>query len=225
MCKDFWNLLIIRSNYMTTVTGKASIPSTVNADQASTFRLRRWSLKGLPAIFLFVLLVGSMGTLWADTATPATAGSDDFGQYLAAHEADLDPFFSAHGGEFFRDALPVLLQLLGWVSLATILAGWVIDIAMSRGYAALFSPAFATLTRSLMYATGALVLSLVYTALIALIVVFCVHLPHGMMIVGIAMIILVLVALAAQIVWILYIYRTNVPISALFYIALLLVHG
>jgi len=94
-------------------------------------------------------------------AQAAPAGGEDFGQYLADHQADLTPFFIKNASDLFKLAVPVLMGVMGWVILFTMLAGWVIDVLMSRGFAFLFAPAFAELKRTVIYATGRLFLSLV----------------------------------------------------------------
>ena len=159
----------------------------------------------------------------AAPAQPA-AGGEDFGQYLADHQADLAPFFIKNGSDLFKLAVPALMGMMGWVIFFTLLAGWVIDVLMSRGFAFLFSPAFADLKRAVVYATGRLILSLVYTCLTGLAIVLSLSLSHSGIVMPLLVVFLLVVALAAQIVWILYLFRTNFPISAGFYLAVIVAH-
>jgi hypothetical protein len=163
----------------------------------------------------------------AALASDASAASpkEDFGQYLVDHQDDLAPFFSDNAGELFRQAVPLLMGMLGWITLLTMLIGWALDILLSRGYAYFFAPAFPEIKRSIIYATGRLVLSAVYTMLMGLAVVLTQRLTDFPLIIAIAFSFLILVALAAQIVWVLYLFRTDVPISAAFYIVVLIVHA
>jgi hypothetical protein len=182
--------------------------------------------RGLLLLAAAVALLGAGNLpLLADTTSAPPAGSGDFGQYLADHQDDLGPFFSKNAGDFFRLAVPVLLGMTGWIVIFTMLIGWVIDVLASRGYAFFFAPAFADIKRSVIYATGRLFLSFVYTALMALAIVLLLGLPHAEIIILVALLILLLVALAAQIVWILFLFRTSFGLSILFYLAVLLVHA
>jgi hypothetical protein len=157
-------------------------------------------------------------------AQPAAA-NEDFGQYLADHESDLEPFFSNNAEDFFKLGLPLLMGMAGWVIAITMAVGWVIDVLMSRGYAFLFAPAHADIKRSIVYATGSLFLGFVYNCLILLAVVFSLKLTNAGAIMTGVVVLLLLVAFAAQVVWILYLYRTSFPLSTAFYIAIVLVHA
>ena len=119
----------------------------------------------------------------------------------------------------------MLMGMMGWVILFTMLAGWVIDVLMSRGFAFLFAPAFAELKRAVVYATGRLFLSFVYTCLTGLAIVFSLSLSHPGIVMAVLVILLLVVALAAQIVWILYLFRTGFPISVAFYFVLIVAHA
>jgi hypothetical protein len=166
----------------------------------------------------------SDGTNSAPNPIPPAGNSDDFGQYLVDHQADLEPFFSDNAEDFFKLGLPVLVGMLGWILVITMAVGWIIDVAMSRGYAFFFAPAHAELKRSLVYATGRLFLSLVYNCLIGLAVVFSLKLTNAGVIMTAVVVVLMLVAFAAQLVWILYLYRTSFPLSVAFYLAIVIVH-
>jgi hypothetical protein len=163
-------------------------------------------------------------TLAAGGVNATTGSSDDFGQYLVEHQDDLSPFFSRHAGELLKLATPLLMGLLSTIMLFTMLIGWLVDVLVSRGYAYFFAPAFADFKRSMIYATGRLFLTFFYTLLIGLITVFCLGLVHFAIVISIVMVLVMLVALAAQLVWILYLYRTEIPISAAFYLVLLFAH-
>jgi DNA-binding transcriptional regulator YdaS (Cro superfamily) len=56
-------------------------------------------------------------------------------------------------------------------------------------------------------------------------IVFSLRLSHPGIVMMSVLILLVIVALAAQVVWILYLYRTDFLISTAFYLALIVVHG
>lgn len=185
--------------------------------------------KGLPrvavlgkAVFVFLLIFAA--TAIPLMAAPAPGGEgDSFGQYLADHETELTPFFTRNAGEFFKLIVPLIIGITGWVVLFTMLVGWGIDILMSRAYAFFFAPAYAEWKRSVIYATGQLFLSFLYTCLMGLGIVFSLGLPHaGLVVLGIVLLLMV-VAFAAQIVWILYLYRTSFGLTFLFYLAVIIV--
>lgn len=183
-----------------------------------------------PRLIVFLLLIFAAAALPliaqatnAAPAQPATSG-DDFGQYLADHESDLTPFFSNNAGDIFKQIVPVAIGMLGWVILFTMVVGWGIDILLSRGFAFFFAPAFAEWKRAVIYATGRLFLSFVYTCLMGLAILFSLNLANaGPVILGVVLLLL-LVAFAAQIVWVLYLYRTSFTISTVFYVVVSVVH-
>ena len=183
------------------------------------------------AVLRLALLIGGFLAmccpLMADgtSPSPAPAGGEDFGQYLADHQGDLAPFFSSNLADFCEQAVPVVLGMLTWVIVITMVVGWAIDVGMSRGFAYFFAPAFAEMKRSVIYATGRLFLSFVYSGLLALAIVFSLKVTFGAVVLGVAFVVLMIVALAAQVVWILYMYRTNFAVSALFYLAIIVVHS
>ena len=152
------------------------------------------------------------------------AGADDFGQYLADHQSDLAPFFKKNAEDLFKLGVPLLMGMTGWVIAFTMLAGWGVDVLMSRGFAFFFAPAYADWKRAAIYATGRLFLSFVYTCLIGFAIVFSLGLAHAGIVVTLALILLLVVAFAAQLVWILYLYRTAFPVSVAFYLAIIVVH-
>jgi len=186
-------------------------------------------LAGLGAGVLILWLAATNLPLMADgtNALPAQSGAagEDFGQYLADHQADLAPFFTKNAGDLFKLGVPLLMGMTGWAILFTMLVGWGIDVLMSRGFAFFFAPAFADWKRAVIYATGRLFLSFVYTCLMGLAIVFSLKLTHAGIVMTLVVILLLVVALAAQIVWILYLYRTAFSVSALFYVAIIVVHS
>jgi hypothetical protein len=176
------------------------------------------------AIFLFLLAIGL--PLIAEAANPPTVatGGDDFGQYLADHQAELTPFFSQNSGDFIRAGVPILMGLLGMVIVVTMLIGWVIDLLLSRGFAYLYAPAFAEWKRSVIYATGRLFLSFVYSGLLCLAIIFSLKFQYAGVIAACSVTVLLVVAFGAQLVWILYLYRSNFLISIAFYLGIMVAH-
>jgi hypothetical protein len=187
---------------------------------------RSWGKAGLAVLGAGVLIfwLGSVFLLAQGTNTPSAPAGGDFGQYLADHQADLEPFFKKNAEDLFKQGVPLLMGMLGWVVCLTMLAGWIIDVLMSRGFALFFAPAFTELKRAIIYATGRLFLSFIYTCLLGLAIVFSLKLAHAGIVMPLAVVLLLVVALAAQIVWILYLYRTSFFISGVFYLAIIIVH-
>jgi hypothetical protein len=106
----------------------------------------------------------------------------------------------------------------------SMVVGWGLDVLMSRAYAFFYAPAFADWKRAIIYATGSLFLSFLYAALLGLIIVVLLGLPQAQVFILLAVLVLFLVALAAQIVWVIYMFRTTLGISVLFFIAVFVVH-
>ena len=180
-------------------------------------RIAKIFLALLPLFFGLLVL-----TARAQTGAPA---GEDFGQYLADHQAELAPFFAKNSGEFVTKGMPLVLKWVGRMMLATVVVGWILDIALSRGYSGLFAPALARLTRAVVYATGKLVISIIVTVLFSLAIVLVSGLPYlAVMAISITIVFALLVA-AAQVAWIRYLYRTDVFISLLFFITLVVIHG
>ncbi len=61
-----------------------------------------WSAAGV----LLALLGGLV-------AARAQAAPSDYPAYLAQHQAELQPFFTAHGWEIFKQGLPLLIGTAG----------------------------------------------------------------------------------------------------------------
>jgi hypothetical protein len=174
---------------------------------------------------LLLLFLGGGSALWAAGAPAETSGTEDFGQFVAHHQADLAPFFEKNRGAFIGQGVPVLLEWLSRVMFVTLGVTWILDIALSRGFSALFAPALARLTRAVVYATGHLVLSLVLGALFSLGVVLVAGWAHLGLVLGLATAGFVVVTAVVQVGWILYLYRTDVFIAALFFLTLVVIHG
>ena len=159
------------------------------------------------------------------SAQPAAAGSEDFGQYLVNHQDDIAPFFAKHNDELSREGLPLVLVLIGRIVILTLIAGWAIDVFLSRCFSAFFAPVYAKLKRALLYATGRLVISLVCLVLSGLLI-FLTFGPSNMAAVSLVLVaLLFLLALGGQIWWVAYLYRMGLVPSAVFYLALIAVHS
>ncbi len=170
------------------------------------------------AVFFGVLVVSAR----AQTGAPA---GEDFGQYLADHQAEIGPFFAKNSSEFVTKGMPLLLQWIGRMMLATVVVAWILDVALSRGFSGLFAPALARLTRAVVYATVRLIISIVLTVLFSLAIVLVSGLPYlGAVSVAIT-IGFALIAATVQVAWIRYLYRTDIFISLLFFITLAVIHG
>ncbi len=190
--------------------------------------LCRSTIAAVSAAFIVIYFLAMLTPLMADAADStnvAPAGVEDFGQYLVDHQADLAPFFAKNSEDLFKIGIPLMMGLSGWVILITMAAGWAIDILLSRAFSFVFAPASADWKRSVIYATGRLFLSFLYTCLMGLAIVFSLKLVNAGMIMTSALLLLLLVAMAAQIVWILYLFRTDFPISAAFYLVIIVVHA
>lgn len=160
----------------------------------------------------------------ASTAPAVDASGQTFGQYLVAHQEDLKPFFSKNYDIFIKESLPVLTAMFIRIVFITYLIGWVVDILLSRGFATFFAPALAKIKRSLVYATGELVIGFLFTVVMSLIAVFGTGIPMFEVIMPVLAGILFLAAFIIQVGWVTYLYRTAIPISIGFYLAVLLVH-
>jgi hypothetical protein len=179
-----------------------------------------------PLLLLLLALLGAglALPLMAQTATPAADDTGDFGQYVVNHQDTLAPFFTKNAGDFFRLAIPALIGLAGWVIFISMVVGWGLDVLMSRAYAFFYAPAFADWKRAIIYATGSLFLSFLYAALLGLVIVVLLGIPQAQVFILLAVLVLGIVAIAAQIVWIIYMFRTTLGITILFYIAVAVVH-
>ncbi len=183
------------------------------------------SRRGYLLLLLTVLLCAGIALpLVAQGTAAAPEDTSDFGQYVVNHQDTLTPFFTQHAGDFFSHAIPALLSMAGWVIFITALVGWGLDVLMSRAYAFFYAPAFADWKRAIIYATGSLFLFLLYSGMAGLAIVLLVGVAQSQIVIPLAMLLLLLVSIAAQIVWILYLFRTSFGVSILFYLALVIVH-
>ena len=185
---------------------------------------------GLCILFLWLGAAGS--TLMAEGTTnaapanppPVAADHEDFGHYLASHQKDLAPFFKKHGDELISQMTPLLLGLFGRILLISLLAGWAIDVLLGRCFSAFFAPIYAKLKRAFVYATGQLVSSGIIVVLLGLAVIFSAGLFHSLSVVLFFAVLLILAGMAIQTGWVVYLYRTNVLVSASFYLLVFSVH-
>lgn len=163
----------------------------------------------------------------APPATPAVApaGPDGFGQYLVDHQDDLAPIFTKHGAEFARESATMFMGMFGRIMFFSLLIGWVLDIFLSRRFAMTFAPGFAQIKKAIIYATGRLGVSMIFSLILGLIITACSGLSIGTVLIPTFMLIFVLMELAMQTGWVSYVFRTDLPKSALFYVAILAVHA
>jgi hypothetical protein len=173
----------------------------------------------LAALWVIVVVLGSLPA----KAAPAPGPSPDFPAWLAQHQAELAPFFTTHGCDMLKDGLHIIVSTAGNILLATALAGWLIDVALAWGYGTIFAPAYAKFPRALVYACGRLVLALMLTIVLMFAAMVGINAGAGLPALLIVAV-LTIPAVAAQVFWVGYLYRTNVKPSLLFYIALLAVH-
>jgi len=205
--------------------------ATPNFDVGKSWRLcsRTARIARFAVATLILWLAALNCPVLADAASPQpgnaqpAANGEKFGQYLDEHEADLAPFVSNNGGYLAQQAVPAAMQMVGWIFVVGMLVGWGIDVVMSRGLAFFFAPAYAEIKRSIVYATGRLVLSFVYLCLMGLALVICVEFSSGGFVLLGVFILLLIVAFAAQIVWIQYLYRMTLFVSLGFLLAIILV--
>jgi DNA-binding transcriptional regulator YdaS (Cro superfamily) len=160
----------------------------------------------------------------ASPAPPAASG-DGFGQYVVDHQSDLEPFFSNHKGELVKDAIPLMVSMATRIMLWTFIVGWIIDVFLSRGFSSFFAPAHAKFKRASVYATGQLVICLLFSAAFSLVVVFGTGIPYFEIIMPIVGAILFLAAFVIEVGWVIYLYQTKLPPSLGFYLVVFAVHS
>jgi len=190
----------------------------ISARQVPQRRKRRIRL-GFATLFAFAL-----SCAWLAAAVPAPSGTPDFPAYLAQHQAELLPFIEQNACTTLKDGLHILVSVGGNLLLATALFGWVLDVPLSWGFSTVFAPAYAKLTRALVYACGRLVLALMMTVILSFAALVGVNAGAGLpalMIVAV----LAIPAIVVQVFWINYLYRTPSFNSLLFYFVLLAAHG
>ena len=178
---------------------------------------------------LFGVLATFALTLYAATG-PLEGGSaapvhEDFGKYLVQHQSDLQPFFSQQGASLVRQAVPAFLEWLMGIALLALLVDWVVDLLLSYGFAVLFSPASVKIKWSLIYSTGHLVLNLIALLLLGFAIIFLSPLGDLETVLILSGLTFLILGAAAQVGWIVYLYRTDLLIAFLFFLTLLVGHG
>jgi hypothetical protein len=177
-----------------------------------------------PRLFFAVMgaFVLSAVSLVAD-ATDTPGSPSDAASYLAQHQADLAPFFNQNGPVLIKDALPLFVDVTGHIMLFTSLVACLLDVLLAWIFSTIAAPAYAKVTRALVYATGRLALALALTILLSVATLLTAH--EGiewlvLLVVGL----LAMLAVVIQIFWVIWLYRTSARDAVLFYIVLLLVH-
>jgi hypothetical protein len=158
-------------------------------------------------------------------APPASSDSGDFAQYLIDHQDDLAPFFAEHNSEMAREAIPLALALIGRIAVLTLIAGWAIDVFLSRCFSAFFAPVYAKLKRAFLYASGRLVLSLACMVLSGLLIFLTMGMANLAVVVMVLIGLLFLLTLGVQVWWVSYLYRMGLVPSAVFYLSVIAVHS
>jgi hypothetical protein len=154
----------------------------------------------------------------------AAESTSDSAAFLAQHQGELELFFNQHGGAMLKDSLPILISATGNLLLATALVGWLIDIPLSWGFSTIFAPAYGKFTRALIYASGRLMLALLFSVVLT----FCALLginAGAALAAFFVVTVLSVPAVVLQVCWVSYQYRTGPKPSLLFYCVLLLAHG
>jgi hypothetical protein len=181
-------------------------------------------------VFFQIALIGGIFCLaaagsWLKAADATPPATENFGQYLVDHQDDLAPFFSKHSGDFVGQGVPLVLGWLGRIMFLTLILGWILDVGLSLAYSALFAPLLSRWPRAFIYATGRLVLSVILTVLLSLLIILIAGMAHLLTVVFLVMLVFLLIGFAVQVGWVIYLYRTSLPASVLFYVAVVVVHG
>jgi hypothetical protein len=200
----------------------------------------RWKkIAGLCALALCLAASMSLVFAQATNAAPATsttssattttnaapASSEEaFGAYLVEHQNDLAPFFNEKGDEIARQAAPLLQALVGKIMIFTLFTCWVFDVAMIRWFSVRFAPSLAKFKRALIYATGRLVLSVLFYSLLGLAILMISGLGHEAIVVTVLFFVFLAIELGVQTGWVHYLYSTPVPRAFLCYICIFGVH-
>jgi DNA-binding transcriptional regulator YdaS (Cro superfamily) len=187
-------------------------------------RTGRWR-DGGKLLFGLLGLTGTGSALQAEVSPMTGAGSGTFGQYLADHQDDLAPFFAGHSAELVNDGFHRAFDLGGKILVTVLVLTWVLDIVLSRLGAVVTAPAEANLNRSVVYASGRLVLGLLLTAILVRDLISCLTLMGPTTTTVLVMALLAISAWVVQVVWYHYVYRCTLPGAVAFYAALLVVHA
>ena len=183
-----------------------------------------WPALGL-MVLLFIAVSPSLlaeGTNTVPVQPVPAAGTEDIGQYLADHEADLTPVFEKHADELAKQALPLVLEMMGSIIMLFLIVSWISDVGLSFGFSKLFSPLYAKLKQALLFATASLVLGVVLGVLAA-VAAFALS-GTSPLAVLVALGLAALIYLACQTFLVSALYRSNVMVSAVFCMVLIVVH-
>jgi hypothetical protein len=135
----------------------------------------------------------------------------------------LAPFFHQHADELFKQGLPLFFQVLGTVVLMDIVLGWILDIGLGYGFSSFFARAIkAKAAKALIYATGGLVIIVVLSGVMGLMAFLASWVNPILVLLVLGLI--PVADLIVQTIWVMYVYRTNVVVSGLVSIGVLLVH-
>jgi hypothetical protein len=184
-------------------------------------------LRRKPHLRLFCVMLGafSLNGIWLIAAVScARIAPADFPAYLARNQAELGPFFTQNGAVLVKDALPGVVVVAAHIMLVTALICCLVDVLLGWGFSTIAAPAYAKITRALIYATGRLALALVMTLVLSFTAMLGVYAGAGWPALLVALL-LTVPAVALQIFWASWLYRTPARASGIFYFVLLLVHS
>jgi hypothetical protein len=174
----------------------------------------------------FLVFLGTACNLARGDVSPASpVPAENFGQYLMSHQAELGPFFSENGTDFFARAVPFFLELAAEILFLSYLIGWGVDVLLGRGFAVLFAPTLNNFQRAFVYASGRVVIGILSAFAFSVVVVFGANSPNFQTYLGVAILLLIIVGGGIQVGWIHYLYRPDPKIGVLFYLTLIVVHG
>jgi hypothetical protein len=112
----------------------------------------------------------------------------------------------------------MVLELVAWITMFALVAGWVVDVLLARGFTPFFAPAYAKIKRAIIYSSGRLALRLIVMGLMALTVFVCTRFVHAGIIILFVAILLMIVATIAQVGWLAFQFRMNISSSITFYV-------
>jgi hypothetical protein len=144
--------------------------------------------------------------------------------FLAEHQTELGLFFQQHSSAILKDLLPNVISVTGKLLLATALVGWAIDIPLSWAFSTIFAPAYGKFTRALVYASGRLMLALLFSVVLTFSALLGIN-AGAALAAFLVVAVLTVPAIVLQVCWVSYQYRTGPKSSLLFYIVLLVVHS
>lgn len=132
-------------------------------------------------------------------------------------------FFTQNGAVLVKDALPIAIRMDAHILLAISLVGCLFDVLLAWGFSTIAAPAYAKITRALIYATGRLALALILTLVLSFVALLGVNAGAGWPAL-LVIVVLTVPAIAIQVFWAGWLYRTSARASGVFYAVLLLVH-